>query len=193
MLHFLSVFSWITLAFWAVLIAYLVRGARTADASIARPQRGSVFLRLFKAAAMLYVLALLYVPAAVGVPVHPVLSGAVRGLAGVVLCAAGVVLVIAARVALGRNWSDLVVLKTDHELIQSGPYRWIRHPLYSGVLLAVLGSALTVHTRIAYVTVPVLLAGFAIKSHREENLLERNFPAYRQYRARVKGFIPLVF
>jgi protein-S-isoprenylcysteine O-methyltransferase Ste14 len=193
MQHLLSAYSSISLALWAILAVYLMGGARIANQGVSALQRGSGFMRIFKAAAMLYVLALIYFPGAIGIRAQPVPTPAWQGCIGVLLCAAGVALVIAARRALGMNWSDLVVLKRDHQLVLSGPYRWIRHPLYSGVLLLVLGSAVTVHTRVAYVTVPVLLMGFAVKSHQEEKLLEHGFPEYGAYRRRVKGFIPLVF
>jgi protein-S-isoprenylcysteine O-methyltransferase Ste14 len=193
MQHFLSIYSSITLALWAVLVVYLMGGARTANRGLSAAQPGSGWMRAFKAAAMLYVLAVIYFPGEIGIHTPAVVTPDWEGSAGVLLCAAGVALVIAARRALGPNWSDLVVLKRNHQLVRSGPYRWIRHPLYSGVLLAVLGSAITVATRIAYLTVPVLLMGFAVKSRQEENLLERSFPEYGVYRRRVKGFIPLLF
>ena len=63
-----------------------------------------------------------------------------RGLVllGFVLVALGLAFAVAARIWLGGNWSSIVTLKQDHELIRSGPYRWVRHPIYTGLLLAVL-------------------------------------------------------
>jgi protein-S-isoprenylcysteine O-methyltransferase Ste14 len=63
---------------------------------------------------------------------------------GVSLTGIGVALAIWARWRLGRNWSDKVVLKVDHELIRNGPYRYLRHPIYTGVLLALAGTALVI-------------------------------------------------
>jgi protein-S-isoprenylcysteine O-methyltransferase Ste14 len=193
MTNSLSIYSWITMGLWCVLIIYIVRGARTANAEIEHPARMSVFSRVLKIVGMLYLFALIYFPRSVGIPARPMAAHHLgRDLAGVVLCAAGVALVIASRRALGRSWSDLVVLKNNHELIQRGPYRWMRHPLYSGMLLAILGSAITVNTRVAYLAVPVVLFGFWVKSRQEEALLEQHFSEYRQYRQRVKAFIPFV-
>jgi protein-S-isoprenylcysteine O-methyltransferase Ste14 len=61
---------------------------------------------------------------------------------GVVLVALGLAISVAARISLGANWSSMVTLKQDHELILTGPYRWVRHPTYTGLLLAVLGTAI---------------------------------------------------
>src|SRR5438552_12237316 len=63
------------------------------------------------------------------------------GLVGDALALAGLALMLWARVTLGRNWSGGVVLKEDHELIQRGPYAYVRHPIYSGVFLLMLGFA----------------------------------------------------
>jgi protein-S-isoprenylcysteine O-methyltransferase Ste14 len=58
--------------------------------------------------------------------------------AGVVVCAAGAGVAIRARRILGRNWSGFVMIKQDHELIQRGPYRFVRHPIYTGIILEVV-------------------------------------------------------
>jgi protein-S-isoprenylcysteine O-methyltransferase Ste14 len=63
---------------------------------------------------------------------------------GFALALAGLAIALWARVSLGQYWSDKIVLKVDHQLIRSGPYARMRHPIYSGVLLAVAGSALVV-------------------------------------------------
>jgi protein-S-isoprenylcysteine O-methyltransferase Ste14 len=199
MTNALSVFSWITLGLWVILIAYIARNASIANSAIEHRQRASVPARILKIVAMLYLFALLYVPHWVGVRTDPGFPNPWLGAAGVLLCAAGVLLcaagvglVMASRSFLGRNWSDLVVLKQDHKLIQSGPYRWVRHPLYSGMLLAILGSAVTVNHPAAYVAIPCILAGFWIKSRQEEKLLQTRFPEYGDYRRHVKAFIPFV-
>src|ERR1700730_3049398 len=61
---------------------------------------------------------------------------------GVALTGLGVAISIWARLALGSNWSGLVTLTEDHELIRKGPYRWVRHPIYTGILLAMIGTAM---------------------------------------------------
>lgn len=114
---------------------------------------------------------------------------------GIVLCAAGIALAIWARRVLGTNWSGMVTLKEGHVLIRHGPYRFVRHPIYSGVILAVVGSfAATLPTWQGLVCVLYLLVGLRVKSLQEERLLARQFPAeYASYRRDVKALIPFVY
>ena len=69
---------------------------------------------------------------------------ALFGMAGIVLTYAGLMLAIWARLSLGTNWSAVVDRKIGHELIRSGPYAYLRHPTYSGLLLAVIGTAIEI-------------------------------------------------
>lgn len=96
-----------------------------------------------------------------------------------------------ARGALGTNWSGAVTLKQDHELIERGPYRYVRHPIYSGFLLMAIGTAI-LHARGSELVFCGLLGlGLWFKLRAEEALLTRHFPeAYPQYRRRVKALIP---
>jgi protein-S-isoprenylcysteine O-methyltransferase Ste14 len=94
---------------------------------------------------------------------------------------------------LADNWSSSVTLKQGHELIQSGPYRYARHLIYTGLVLMCLATALAseeLHCRLGCV---FLFAGFWIKLSQEDSLLLRHFPNdYPYYRARVKALIPFV-
>src|ERR1700675_3215168 len=63
---------------------------------------------------------------------------------GLITTVAGVALAIWARLQLGRNWSGTVTVKQDHELIRTGPYAMVRHPIYAGTLLAILGTAIAI-------------------------------------------------
>lgn len=188
----LSIASFITIVLWCALVIYVLRGAKTASAEIEHSASVPLASRIMKILGMLYLFAFIYFPKWVGIHPRPLAAWPGLHWIGAAICAAGVALVIAARRNLGRNWSDLVVLKRNHELIQSGPYRWIRHPLYSGMLLAILGSVMTVNSRFAYIAVPIVWLGFWLKAHREEALLEQRFPEYRHYRQRVKAFIPSI-
>jgi protein-S-isoprenylcysteine O-methyltransferase len=111
--------------------------------------------------------------------------------AGVVLL--GLVVTIWARLTLGSNWSGEVTFKLDHELIERGPYRYVRHPIYTGILLMALGTA-TLQARLAsFLFCAGLLIGLLFKLRAEEELLTRHFPeAYPRYRERVRGLIPFV-
>jgi len=105
----------------------------------------------------------------------------------------GLAVCLWARLALGGNWSGAVTLKQDHELIERGPYHYVRHPIYTGFLLMAFGTA-ALHGRAAeFVFVGLIFLGFWFKLRAEEELLTRHFPeAYPQYRRRVKALIPYV-
>src|SRR5258707_5903663 len=90
---------------------------------------------------------------------------------GVALAAAGVVIAIWARWHLGANWSGVVTLKEGHELIRSGPYRSMRHPIYTGILLAMLGTALTLGEVRGLLAVAIAWLSFYTKARRGETLL----------------------
>jgi protein-S-isoprenylcysteine O-methyltransferase Ste14 len=94
---------------------------------------------------------------------------------GFVLALIGLAIALWARVHLGQYWSDKVVLKVDHQLIRSGPYAHLRHPIYSGVLLAVLGTALIVGEWRGVLAFAILLANYSIKARKEEQILAAHF------------------
>ena len=79
---------------------------------------------------------------------------------------AGMALAVWARVSLGQYWSDKVVLKVDHELVRSGPYARMRHPIYSGVLLAVAGSAFVDDEWRGVLALLLLLTNYTVKAKR---------------------------
>jgi protein-S-isoprenylcysteine O-methyltransferase Ste14 len=112
---------------------------------------------------------------------------------GTVLLFLGMAISIWARVELGRNWSNVVTVKVGHELIQAGPYRWVRHPIYTGILLALAGSALAQDFWIDLAIVPLVFAGFWVKLLREEAWMREQFDAaYATYAARTKRLIPFL-
>jgi protein-S-isoprenylcysteine O-methyltransferase Ste14 len=116
----------------------------------------------------------------------------VLGAIGAVVFASGLALAIWARVHLGRNWGMPMTEKTDPELVTSGPYRRIRHPVYSGLLAALLGTALVTNL-LGLVIVAILFAYFYYCGWVEEKNLTAAFPtAYPAYRASTKMLIPYV-
>jgi protein-S-isoprenylcysteine O-methyltransferase Ste14 len=99
-----------------------------------------------------------------------------------------------ARVHLGRNWSGVVTLKEDHKLIRSGPYRMTRHPIYTGLILAMLGSAISHGTGDAFLGCVLVMIGFMLKLRREEKLMISQFgDEYRQFKREVPALIPFLF
>ncbi len=105
------------------------------------------------------------------------------------LALAGLAIAIWARVHLGQYWSDKIVLKVDHQLVRSGPYARVRHPIYSGVLLGVLGTALLLGEMRGLLAFAVLLVNYAIKGKREDRILASHFGDDFREHARRAGFI----
>lgn len=115
------------------------------------------------------------------------------GIIAVVLCAAGIGFAIWARVHLGRNWSSYPTRKEDHALVTSGPYKYVRHPIYTGVLFAILGTV--VLNGVPWlVLMAVVFAVFFLRIRKEEKIMTELFPnRYPEYKKRTKALIPFVF
>ncbi len=110
---------------------------------------------------------------------------------GIVL--AGAAFTVWARITLGRNWSAEVTFKQDHELIESGPYALARHPIYTGIIVMALGTAINSGRAIGFGLFIALCGGLWWKARQEELMMSRHFPAaYAEYRAHVRAIIPFV-
>jgi protein-S-isoprenylcysteine O-methyltransferase Ste14 len=113
--------------------------------------------------------------------------------AGVVLAYAGLALAIWARLILGKNWSATVTIKEDHRLVRTGPYSVVRHPIYSGLLLAVFGTALVLGEVRGLVAVAIAFAAWLIKSRTEERFMVEQFgPEYEEYRRHTRALVPFI-
>lgn len=120
-------------------------------------------------------------------------GGWTRYWIAVAVIVVGLALSIWARRALGANWSGAVTVKEGHELVQSGPYRWARHPIYTGVLLMILGTGLAsgrVHGLLAF---PIALVALRLKSLLEERWMRSEFgERYAVYQKHSWALIPFV-
>jgi len=111
----------------------------------------------------------------------------------VVFAVSGLIVAMVARRTLAGNWSRAVAFKKDHELITTGLYHYVRHPIYTGILLMVLGSALSVGTPSAGIGFVVIVLGLWFKLRAEEELLAKHFPKdYPAYKNRTKALIPYI-
>jgi protein-S-isoprenylcysteine O-methyltransferase Ste14 len=111
-----------------------------------------------------------------------------------ILCLAGLAFCLWARATLGRNWSGTITFKEGHELIERGPYRFVRHPIYTGLLAMFLATSIAFGHLGGLVAVILAFASFWIKWSEEEKLMRQHFPEqYRSYEQRVKRIIPFVF
>ena len=120
-------------------------------------------------------------------------AGAIWVLLGLALQLGSFWLAISARRALGRNWSGAITEKEDHELIRSGPYRFVRHPIYSAMLGMVAGTALVSGDAHALLGAVIMTGAYIRKIPLEEQNLAQVFgPRYEEYRRTTRGLIPWV-
>jgi protein-S-isoprenylcysteine O-methyltransferase len=111
-----------------------------------------------------------------------------------VLCLCGVSFCLWARAVLGRNWSGTITLKENHELIVRGPYRLVRHPIYTGLLAMLIATAIEQGHIAAMLGLVLMFVSFWIKlSDEEEVMLGQFSDQYRAYQLRTKRIVPFVF
>ncbi len=112
---------------------------------------------------------------------------------GAVVCAAGLLFSVWARRHLGSNWSQAVTVKHGHELIQSGPYAFVRHPIYAGLLTGFLGSAIARGEWRGLLAVAIVFAALWHKLKLEEKWMREQFgEQYAAYSRKVKALVPWV-
>lgn len=111
---------------------------------------------------------------------------------GALLTFCGIALAIWARFFLGRNWSGSPSLKEEHELVTSGPYALVRHPIYTGILLAIFGSSLA--SPLWFIVFALVSAMFIRRIGIEEKLMMQTFPThYPDYKNRTYALVPWVW
>jgi protein-S-isoprenylcysteine O-methyltransferase Ste14 len=129
---------------------------------------------------------------------YPLSAGVISRLqiiawAGVILCVTGLSFCIWARATLGRNWSGTITLKEGHELIERGPYRLVRHPIYTGLIAMFLGTVIVLGHAAGIAGLVLAFLSFWIKLREEERIMLKQFPdQYAAYQQRVKRIIPFV-
>ena len=127
-----------------------------------------------------------------GVPPWPALLVPAFRVAGAILASAGVLLLLSGLVRLGRNLTPLPYPTADGTLIQSGPYRYVRHPMYSGGIAIAYDWALFVSGSLTLALAALLHAFLSVKATREERWLTSRFPEYQAYQQRVGKLIPFI-
>src|SRR5689334_9527185 len=113
---------------------------------------------------------------------------------GMSLTITGLLFTVWARVHLGRYWSGIITVKEGHNLIRTGPYRLVRHPIYTGFVTATFGSALVSGRLAAYIGFALVLAAILFKVSREEAVLRQQFgDEYRTFENEVAGLVPFIY
>ena len=112
---------------------------------------------------------------------------------GIAITAIGIGFSLWARLIIGSNWSGVVMVKKDHELIQSGPYAIARHPTYSGFIFALLGTVMVLDEWRGIIGFVILVVSFLWKIGKEEKMLSNQFQNYSDYQQKTKKIIPFIY
>jgi protein-S-isoprenylcysteine O-methyltransferase Ste14 len=114
-------------------------------------------------------------------------------IGGGLLMVCGTLLALAGVFNLGRNLTPFICPKGAAVLLEQGAYRFVRHPIYSGILQLAIGWALFVNGWLTLLYTAILFMVFDRKLRREEELLRRTFPGYTAYAGRVRRLIPFIY
>ena len=187
-----AIYRYLFSAMWASWAAYWFVMSGRVKVTIRRESLSSRFL---------HVLPLVLAAVLLWAPVLPVpflgerlfpMSAWIFGV-GALITGMGLLFTVSARRRLGQNWSGTVTIKDNHELITTGPYAIVRHPIYSGLLLAFVGSAIARGEWRGVVAVALVWWSFWRKSRIEELWMFQQFgDAYERYRRHVAALIPFV-
>lgn len=192
----MAISYWIILISWLAFIGYWAISAIGVKKDVTKNVwwSGRAYTVRLAIAMILIVVVILRIPNINRVFVNKINEiGSTAALIGAVLCVLGISFAIWARFHLGKNWSSHPTLKEGHELVTSGPYRFVRHPIYTGILLAELGTALAV----GYIWLILLVFGAVVFVRRvfiEEKIMMKQFPdAYPEYKKHTKALIPFIW
>ncbi|HUP07132.1 MAG TPA: isoprenylcysteine carboxylmethyltransferase family protein [Caldimonas sp.] len=182
--------GWLLGAMWIAWAAYWWATASNVKPAVRREGLVSRALHIVPLGAAV----LLLLPGSVAGPVLAgrfVPRGEMAYWAGAAVTLCGLLFAMQARHRLGRNWSGTVTVKQDHELVTDGPYGIVRHPIYSGLLAAFIGSALALGEWRGILSVALVLIAFARKIRLEERWMQERFgDAYVRYRQHVPALLP---
>ncbi len=177
-------YIWAAFGVYWIAVGSRVKVSQTHESPLYRVTRLAVlaitFALLFSESLSVGFLGLRFVPRLPAIPYF-----------GFAFAIAGLALAMWARVHLGQYWSDKVVLKAGHQLIRSGPYARMRHPIYSGVLLGIAGTALLVGEWRGALAFALLLTNYTIKAKKEEAILSDHFgDEFQIHRSRAGFLLP---
>ena len=189
MLHFIGV-HFITLC-WSLFILVWIVSAFSVKPMIER-QSWTGRLATFAFLTLTFMLLLGKIPWwGINTRIWP--SGRALRILGCIIAFMGLVVSIWSRFSLGPNWSATVTYREGHELVQRGPYRFVRHPMYTGFLLMIAGTGVNLGTVSSLGALVICFIGMWWKLIKEEIMLSRHFPnAYHRYKSHTKALIPFV-
>jgi protein-S-isoprenylcysteine O-methyltransferase Ste14 len=183
------VFIFLTLSFWVLITLYWILSAR----KVGTNHKGNEIFSFIK---LIGSALIIYLPLLTGsfIATKLYITSFLTGLIGSVLCFMGVLIMVWAKEHLGKNWSGNVIIQQEHSLSRSGPYKYVRHPIYSGGLFAMFASAIIVGQIFGFIWVVFCIWGLNVKINKEEALLTKEFPnEYPIYKKQVKRLIPFIW
>ncbi len=182
---------------WSIFIVYwIVSGAMGFKPVKERPSRasrlGAIFLFIF---IILFVPGInLFRPSLMNLNTRLLPDTFTLRVMGDAMALIGLAIASWARTVLGSNWSGLPTFREGHELIERGPYRYVRHPIYGGLTLMLFGTAIVSGRAIPFLATIICFVIYWRRMRQEEALLTRHFPeAYPAYKSRTKALIPFLF
>jgi protein-S-isoprenylcysteine O-methyltransferase Ste14 len=178
---------------WVLFILYWRIKAANTKATQRMEPSGSQILRLFLLLIAIVLLSTTWIPLPwLYLQLWPV--GLWPFWLGAAVTIAGLLFAVWARVHLGRNWSSSVTIKQDHELIATGPYAVVRHPIYTGILTGLLGTAIALSQVCGFIAFFLFLLAFWLKLRMEEEWMRSQFgETYAAYAHRTAALVPYLF
>ncbi len=188
---FMTIYSWLISAAWIAFIGYWIASAISAKRSVKKRSWSNFAVRAFFIIVVIVILeskAFSHFDAKYSTTTQDPIVGSI----GVLLCAVGVAFAIWARIHIGRNWGMPMAVQQGAELATTGPYAYVRNPIYSGAMIAFIGTALVIGL---WWLIPSALMSvyFIYSAKQEERLMMQQFPnRYPEYKKRTKMIIPFV-
>lgn len=181
----------IILGCWITFIAYWLISALRVKAIAEKQSLSSALIHRIPLGFSYLLMIAWYLPPPLNRSVTPHADWALA--LGDLVCVLGLFVTLWARWTLAGNWSSDVTFKQGHELIRRGPYQFVRHPIYTGLLTMCLGTAIEIGQLRGWLALPLMATAFWVKLKQEERLLLRHFPAeYPAYRKQVKALVPFL-
>ena len=180
-------------AFWGLFCLYWITSARSSKPDISREAAPR---QLLSSGGFIVGALLLFsrMPPDLWLSKRLYSPSSISGTIGCVLGGLGLAVAISARRVLGSNWSRVVAVKENHELVMTGPYRLVRHPIYSGMLLLVLGTAVVLGQVKGFAGLMFVLGSALFRVFAEDQLMASTFPdTFPGYRERTKRLVPWIF
>jgi protein-S-isoprenylcysteine O-methyltransferase Ste14 len=188
----MTIYIFLTIGCWAIFVLVWFFSSLDTKSSVTSKFVGKV--TLLRVLVLLAALAIIHFTGGVAAAVRLTTFQQPKiQIVGVILCALGIAFAVWARMYLGRNWGMPMTLRAEPELVTSGPYRYVRHPIYTGMLFALLGSALVAGP--LWLLIFFASGGYFVYSgYEEEKDMVRLFPdRYPAYKRHAKMIIPFVF